>query len=176
MSGVDLQPVLARLKKRPLLEEGAGARVAHGRAEIERLLPHRDPMLLVDAITHVDLAGERLAARRRIDPGDPVLGGHFPGEPIYPGALLTEAMGQAALCLLCFVEDQTLEVSASTRPKSVRLTRIHHAAFLAPVRPGDEVRLLAQCLERDLTALAASQAWVGSVLAAYCVTEVYIDE
>jgi len=95
-----LDQVVKKARRKPLFEPTASVReVAIGRSEIERLLPHRDPMLLVDRISGIDLGSETMRAHRRIDPGDPLLRGHFPGYPVYPGALLVETMGQASLCL-----------------------------------------------------------------------------
>ena len=64
---------LARARRRPLFEPGpTSEKTRLGTAAIERLLPHRDPMLLVDVIEAVDLPARRLQASRRIDPSDPV--------------------------------------------------------------------------------------------------------
>jgi hypothetical protein len=58
------------------------------RLEIKRLIPHRDPFLLVDTISAIDFDQRALEGKRRISPEDPVFAGHFPGWPIYPGMLL----------------------------------------------------------------------------------------
>ena len=62
--------------------------------EIEAILPHRDPFLLLDEV--VDLrAGEKVVARKRVRPDEWYFAGHFPGRPIMPGVLIVEAMAQA---------------------------------------------------------------------------------
>lgn len=104
-----------------------------GGAALDALLPHRAPMLLLDAITAVDIPRGAIAGRRWIDPADPVLAGHFPGEPIYPGVLLIEAMGQLAACF------RPIEVSG---PPQRTFATSSRAFFLRPVRPGDTLELL----------------------------------
>lgn len=71
-----------------------------GPAIVERMLPHRRPFLFVDRVTHF-LGGARPAIRavRAIDAADPILVGHFPGAPIWPGVLTIEGMGQASALL-----------------------------------------------------------------------------
>ncbi len=72
-----------------------------GPAQIERLLPHRAPLRLVDRVDRfVPGPRPRLRASLSITGSEPVLRGHFPGRPIWPGAYLLEGLAQAAGLLL----------------------------------------------------------------------------
>lgn len=176
MSDERFAPLLRSLRRRPLLalDDAAGDLSARPpvltRAGIEALVPHRGTMLLLDRIDRVDLQRSALLARRTIDPADPVLVGHFPGTPVYPGVLLVEMMGQAGLCLAPLLAAPSRAVPAA------RLTHIHHAAFLAPVLPGDDVTVLAGLLDECFTLTAVGQIYRGSTLCAFAISEVYLAE
>jgi 3-hydroxymyristoyl/3-hydroxydecanoyl-(acyl carrier protein) dehydratase len=61
--------------------------------DIVKILPHRHPFLLVDAITELEL-GERIVGIKNVTINEPFFEGHFPGNPIMPGVLVIEAMAQ----------------------------------------------------------------------------------
>ncbi len=63
--------------------------------EIREYLPHRYPFLLVDRVTELHL-GDRIVAYKNVTVNEPFFDGHFPGHPVMPGVLITEAMAQAA--------------------------------------------------------------------------------
>ena len=64
-----------------------------GREEIEAILPHRPPFLLIDEVVELE-PGERVVARKTVRPDEWYLSGHFPGRPVMPGVLIVEAMAQ----------------------------------------------------------------------------------
>ena len=167
---------ISRARRKPLLVPCETTReVSLGREEIQRMLPHRDPMLLVDRVDLVDLDQASLRAHRRIDPADPVLKGHFPAHPVYPGALLVEAMGQASLCLNHLLDAGRAEVHPDDQPLPVRLLRIHHALFQAEVRPGDELVLMATKIEDDsFTLTCGAQAMVNGKVCAVTLMDVFL--
>jgi 3-hydroxymyristoyl/3-hydroxydecanoyl-(acyl carrier protein) dehydratase len=172
----DLAALTRAGKKRRLWPAGPGTRaVDHGRDAVERLLPHRDPMLFVDRITEIDLEQRAIAGSRRIDPHDPLFAGHFPGAPLYPGVLQLETMGQLGICLASFVSRGALDVPADAVPVNVRALKVHTAVFLAEVLPGDELTILAQIVESDeYGAICSGQLWKGDIITAFAVMEVYL--
>ena len=172
-----LSGVTRRLRGAPLVPDGAGQAVAHGRPVLERLLPHRAPMLLVDTIDAVDLGALAVRGRRHLRQDDLGFAGHFPDQPVYPGVLVVEAIGQLALTLLHFVSARTADAPAEPVFRPLRAVHIHRATFLAPFGPGHTMTLHAQVVQADdFTLLAAGQAWRGDTLAAYAVSQVYLDE
>jgi 3-hydroxyacyl-[acyl-carrier-protein] dehydratase len=101
--------------------------------EIQRILPHRYPFLLIDRV--VDLKPrERIVAIKNVTINEPFFQGHFPNLPIMPGVLIVEAIAQAGgALLLTEVEDRD--------QKLMVFTGIERARFRRPVVPGDQVRI-----------------------------------
>jgi 3-hydroxymyristoyl/3-hydroxydecanoyl-(acyl carrier protein) dehydratase len=166
-------------RKRPIFTPGEGTvGVDLGRAEIERMIPHRPPFLLVDRIHAVDLPARAALGTRTIDPADPVMTGHFPGDPIYPGVLLLETMGQLGLCLSQLVLWGRTAPGPDDRARPVRLLKLHHAAFLAEARPGDRLTVVGQLLEPPggYTETLAGQILRDDALLAFAIMEAYQPE
>ena len=101
--------------------------------EIQRILPHRYPFLLIDRV--VDLTPkERIVAIKNVTINEPFFQGHFPNLPIMPGVLIVEAIAQAGgALLLTEVEDRD--------QKLMVFTGIERARFRRPVVPGDQLRI-----------------------------------
>ncbi|MCA9715151.1 MAG: beta-hydroxyacyl-ACP dehydratase [Myxococcales bacterium] len=172
----DFKRVIKVGRRRPLFIPGETARaVALGRAELERMLPHRDPFLLLDGIDAVDLEVGAVRGSLRINPDDPVLRGHFPGDPVYPGVFQIEAIGQLGICLQHLLASKSHEVGPGETPRRLRLLKVHHALFQGEVRPGDEVSIIATSIEEgDYVATCAGQVVVGDEVKALAIYEVFM--
>jgi 3-hydroxyacyl-[acyl-carrier-protein] dehydratase len=179
MDSQELKQIAKSSRRHPLWTPPASAvGTSLGRREIERLLPHRDPFLLLDQVTEVDLTEQTIRGQRRIDPDDPVFRGHFPGHPVYPGVLQLEMIGQLALCLLYFLTSGSTRITAATVPRNVRAVKVHFAEFLSPVGPGDELSVICRAIRLDdFTGICAGQILRKETICSFGVSEVYfLDE
>ena len=105
------------------------------RAEIEAILPHRDPFLLLDEVVEL-VPGSRVVARKVVREDEWYLSGHFPGNPIMPGVLMVEALAQAgAVGVLSQPEN---------RGKLALFAGIDDLRFKRIVRPGDVLDLVCE--------------------------------
>jgi 3-hydroxyacyl-[acyl-carrier-protein] dehydratase len=104
--------------------------------QIQKILPHRYPFLLVDRVVSCD-EGERIEAYKNVSISEPVFEGHFPGHPIYPGVMIIEGMAQAG-GILAF-ESMESEDQEATQDKVVYFMSIDKCKFRNPVRPGDKL-------------------------------------
>jgi UDP-3-O-[3-hydroxymyristoyl] N-acetylglucosamine deacetylase/3-hydroxyacyl-[acyl-carrier-protein] dehydratase len=100
-------------------------------AAIERIMPHRYPMLLVDRILLLE-ERRRVVGIKNVTVNEPFFVGHFPGHPIMPAVLILEAMAQVGGILL-------LNTVENPESKLVYFMAIDKAKFRRPVRPGDQL-------------------------------------
>ncbi len=103
--------------------------------DIQKILPHRYPFLLVDRISDLK-KDEYVIGYKNISISEPVFQGHFPDHPIYPGVMILEGMAQAG-GILAF---QSMDMSeAEAANKVVYFMSIDNAKFRHPVKPGDKL-------------------------------------
>jgi 3-hydroxyacyl-[acyl-carrier-protein] dehydratase len=96
-------------------------------------LPHRPPFIFIDEVTSVE-PGRSARATKCFSSQEPFLKGHFPGNAIIPGVLITEALAQTA------------GIAIGAPGKMFLLTAIRAMKFLRPVRPEEAIDLFAECL------------------------------
>jgi 3-hydroxyacyl-[acyl-carrier-protein] dehydratase len=129
-----------------------------GREEIEQILPHRDPFLLIDEVVELE-PGERVVARKTVRPDEWYLRGHFPGRPVMPGVLIVEALAQTGAVAVLSEKQNRGKLALFAGIDDVRFKRI--------VEPGEELELTCE-LERVRGPIGRGKATarVGGQLAA----------
>ena len=108
--------------------------------EIQSILPHRYPFLLVDRIRELD-PDRRIVGIKNVTINEPFFQGHFPGRPVMPGVLILEALAQVGGVL-------AFKSLGSVGRPVVYLTGIDGAKFRKPVVPGDVLRLEVDVLKK----------------------------
>ncbi|HTC26802.1 3-hydroxyacyl-ACP dehydratase FabZ [Dyella sp.] len=107
-----------------------------GVEQIQQLLPHRYPFLLVDRVIEF-VPDKSVVTIKNVTINEPFFNGHFPGHPVMPGVLIVEAMAQSAGLLT-----QLSARSKGGSPSSLfYLAKVDNARFNAPVIPGDQLRM-----------------------------------
>jgi 3-hydroxyacyl-[acyl-carrier-protein] dehydratase len=106
--------------------------------EIQKIIPHRYPFLLVDSIVELE-PSKRIVGIKNVTFNEPFFAGHFPGSPVMPGVLIVESMAQvAAVLVLREVKDRG--------KKLVYFMGIDRARFRQPVVPGDQLKIIIEVL------------------------------
>lgn len=102
--------------------------------QIQEIIPHRYPFLLVDRIIEIEY-GVRAVGIKNVTINEPFFAGHFPRQPVMPGVLIIEAMAQTAAVLVV----ETL--GPESEGKLVYFMSVDNARFRKPVLPGDQLRV-----------------------------------
>lgn len=126
--------------------------------DIQNIIPHRYPFLLVDKITEIEY-GKKAIGIKNVTVNEPFFQGHFPGNPIMPGVLIVEAMAQVGAVSILGMEQN--------KGKLAVFTGIDGLRFRRQVVPGDTLRMEVEMLafKRGI-GKAKAEAYVGDELAA----------
>jgi len=111
--------------------------------EIQKILPHRPPFLLVDRIVELE-PHKRIVGIKNVTMNEPFFVGHFPNFPVMPGVLIIEAMAQTGGVL-------ALRDESDYADRLVLFAAIERAKFRRPVVPGDQMRMELEVLSRRAT-------------------------
>ena len=103
-------------------------------AEVMRRLPHRYPFLLVDK-AEAFVPGTSITGVKNVTHNEPFFPGHFPIDPVMPGVLIVEALGQTGAVLM------SKSLDADVSGKAIFFMSVDGARFRKPVRPGDQLRM-----------------------------------
>ena len=126
--------------------------------DVRKLLPHRYPFLLIDKVFHID--DKSIGAIKNITANEPQFSGHFPEEPVVPGALLVEAMAQAGGII-------AMKNVENPEEYSTYFLRIDGVRFKRKVVPGDTMQIEAHMIEPLRRGIASiiGKIFVGGQLA-----------
>lgn len=138
------------------------------KADIEQIIPHRDPFLLLDRVLEL-VPGERITAEKRLTGEEDFFRGHFPGYPVFPGVLQVEALAQAGAVAALAVPEN--------RGKIALFAGIDRVRFRRQVRPGDTVRLEVRLVKaRPPLGVGEAKAYVdGQVVCSGTLTFAVVD-
>jgi 3-hydroxyacyl-[acyl-carrier-protein] dehydratase len=126
-------------------------------AQIQAIIPHRPPFLLIDRIVEVE-PGKRIVGHKDVSLSDDFLRGHFPDYPVMPGVLIVEALAQTGAVLVM--------LDPANAGKLPFFARIDNCRFRQQVRPGDTLRLEVEVTSfRGPVGKARGRALVGDRLA-----------
>ncbi|MCI1954237.1 3-hydroxyacyl-ACP dehydratase FabZ [Ligilactobacillus acidipiscis] len=100
--------------------------------QIQEIIPHRYPMLLIDRIEELE-PGQRAVSLRNVTAHEEIFQGHFPGNPVMPGVLIVEAMAQTGAVALLTMDE--------FKGKTAYFGGIKTAKFRKVVRPGDQMKI-----------------------------------
>ena len=130
-----------------------------GIKEIQEIIPHRHPFLLVDCVEELE-PGVRAVGYKAVTYNEPYFSGHFPEEPVMPGVLIVEAMAQCCGMLV-------LRNIPDPEHYSTYFMKIDGVKFKRKVVPGDTLHFEVQLLEpiRRGVAVVEGKAFVGETLA-----------
>ena len=110
--------------------------------DIQTILPHRYPLLLIDRIIEI-IPGESITAIKNITFNEPYFQGHFPGQPVLPGVYIIEFIAQTGAFLLLKTLDNPLE-------KNAFISAVDGLRFRRTIVPGDQVRIEVTIARRKL--------------------------
>ena len=108
-------------------------------SQIMEILPHRQPMLLIDSVEEIE-CGVRAVAKKCVSFNEPFFAGHFPEEPVMPGVLTVEALAQAGAVAILSLEEN--------KGKIAYFGGINKCKFKGKIIPGDKVRLETKIIRR----------------------------
>lgn len=103
-----------------------------GIKEIEEIIPHRHPFLLIDCVEDLE-PGVRAVGYKAVTFNEPYFAGHFPGQPVMPGVLIVEALAQTGAVAILSVE--------GNKGKIAYFGAMNNVKFKTMVHPGDKLRL-----------------------------------
>ena len=135
--------------------------------EIQEIIPHRYPFLMVDRIIELD-EGKRAVGIKNVSSNEPYFQGHFPGHPIMPGVLIMEALAQVGAVVILKMPEYAGHLALFAGLDEVKFKR--------QVIPGDQLRLEVELIKfRKTFGVAQGKAYVGDALVAEGILKFFLE-
>lgn len=126
--------------------------------QIQEIIPHRHPMLLIDRVEEI-IPNKKAVAYKAVTYNEPFFVGHYPEKPVMPGVLIMEALAQTGAVAILSEE--------ANRGKLIFFGGINHAKFRKPVEPGCLLRLETEIIkQKGPLGVGAAKAYVEDILVA----------
>lgn len=136
--------------------------------EIQEIIPHRYPFLLVDRIIELE-EGKRAVGIKNVSVNEPFFQGHFPGHPVLPGVLIMEALAQVGCVVILKMPEYIGHL--------VLFAGLDDVKFKRQIIPGDQLRLEVELVRmRKTFGVAQGKAYVGEELAAEGTLKFFIEK
>lgn len=127
--------------------------------ELQNYLPHRYPFVMIDRVLEIE-DGKKIVALKNVSMNEGIFQGHFPGNPVFPGVLMVEAMAQAGAVL-------AVRAFGPDKKATTYFMSIEKAKFRKPVLPGDQLRIEVEVVrKRGNVWRLAGRVQVGETLVA----------
>lgn len=136
--------------------------------EIQEIIPHRYPFLMVDRIIELE-EGKRAVGIKNVSGNEPFFQGHFPGHPVLPGVLIMEALAQVGAVVI-------LKMPAYAGWLAL-FAGLDDVKFRGQVLPGDQLRLEVELIKfRKTFGVAQGKAYVGEALVAEGILKFFLEK
>ncbi|CDZ81515.1 3-hydroxyacyl-[acyl-carrier-protein] dehydratase FabZ [Candidatus Rubidus massiliensis] len=136
--------------------------------QIEEVLPQRKEMLVVDSVVNMDFSKNTIHAICDLELRKNILASHFPTDPVLPGSILMEAMGQTGMILFIKKED---DLGENNLREWVQITNVFSTRFLHMIRPPGVVHVKARYFDNGFFITVIAQAIFQGKISCVCIIQ-----
>lgn len=168
---IDIPPECEEFYKLCLCQEmeldSSISKYSMNRKQIEEVLPQRKDMLVVDSVVNIDFSKNTIHAICDLEQRKNILASHFPNDPVLPGSIIMESMGQTGMII--WVKKEA-EVGESYR-EWVQITNVYSTRFLHMIRPPGVVHIKARYFDNGFFLTVVAQAIFHGNISCVCIIQ-----